>query len=1586
MRQLTDIANTPFAKVIARVATVVGDGGDEDRSPDFYAAAGEIIFTPNISFGKISKDDQSTIVLNEPVRCHIDPKTGYMIGPDGNRGVNLIATSGNNVSPDGLGYTVSFVGDGSRIPDFGIYLRAGTVVDLATVVPVDLQPGIVTTVSTKTVEAVEQALINLGALEGKVNTHLKGIPSMFRWDGATLVINGDRGPDLRGVAKEEADIVREMTDKEVKRMEEAVETLEKSMDELNHASQILIETKDQELKEALAVVKTDLSSLRSDLVKTNNNVDVTQKALEQTTKAAAAAEKAALVAAGIADEKGKVIYSETEPPKGDQKTSNLWVVPSTEETYIWTGSKWEHITSKGLRKAAQDALDAKKAAEAAANAAEQAKAEAAAALAVAVAAQTTADQAVLDARDSHNASVIADEKAEEAAKAAEAARRAAAGLSLLTNGDMSMGDATYWDPAGRRVNAFGPEGTGAPMWVFEGGTVDAYSEWFKVGNGRHYLVDFWVKSNKTGSILAIEMNDRNGRRPVSRTPLEAGSTLTNEEFIEKHATYKSLQKDDYLSSGIESPTPWTRYRTIILSEIDGDLRFGSWAFNHKSGEVTDAIWWIYNLSVYDVTEAVNATKAAQKAIDEAKRLADAAAADSKKASDAAIAEVNKARIEAQNAANAAKAEANNAKRKADSASSAAATAQQKAADAEAEAAAAKQRAFDAETKATKAKADAELAANNAKIEAQKASNAAKSEAAAAKQRAAVAEDEAIAAKQWAAEAEAEARTAKAEANKAKSKAESAKTEAANARAAATTAKTAADAASEKARKAQQAADAANANVKKANEEIAKNKLALDNLDAYTRNLWENTKLSLDRIGARSILTNGNFEIDDKKYWAYRGKVDTFYVDGKKVKAWTYSRGAIEAYTETFNLEADRYYMVDMLIYVDKTNTRLYVELRDSDWGPSIEKSRMYVGDERTISDVILAYVKEELSSQGKYIIQNRTMRSGWLRHRTIFSPTISDSFAFANWSFNHHSGAVTDATYRVTGLKLYDVTDAVLVAQQVVAESSEALEAAYQADSRAQTALNQAKSALGLIGTTKKELDEKITLSANAKNAITWSFSQPSTPGVVDGDTHFQIDSNYNVFGQWTWKNKAWRKSLIKNEVLASLDVSKLTAGTAAIQKGVVDKLYAAIITTKFLLAEKIITEKMLVDGVIKARHLDIVPQQGRGGLKLNSEGLMVVDKDGLGAIDLRVNQENYISFFKDDSVTFSVTDNGDVSAQTLSVTNNLYYNGVELSDILSALPRGVIASNYNSSDTMKVAADRYYRLSFVVLEKPETNRWYKVVFSAGFKSAGSRTGAHLVLVSNPGRRASYDATKTHNQHYYDIHGFYWDHRYFVTKIHSDDLNWNSDGECILSVFARNTIQDGFYVRYSVNMIVEDMGPAFNDTMSYGESASNSSPATPSTPATSTRTTTWNMSSFQNYNRGSRYRHTSGNIAGGYYDGEWRGIMLFPYAQIQSALRNSRVSSIQLYLENAHTHGSSGSTVLIGSHNYASAPRSGAVLSSVTSISFGRGQAKWVPLPGSVATGFANGTIKGLGVYGSSYNNYALFRPGSVKLRATYTK
>lgn len=65
--------------------------------------------------------------------------------------------------------------------------------------------------------------------------------------------------------------------------------------------------------------------------------------------------------------------------------------------------------------------------------------------------------------------------------------------------------------------------------------------------------------------------------------------------------------------------------------------------------------------------------------------------------------------------------------------------------------------------------------------------------------------------------------------------------------------------------------------------------------------------------------------------------------------------------------------------------------------------------------------------------------------RTILF-TVSDTFAFANWRFNDSNGSVTDATYKVAGLKIYDVTDAVLVAQQVMAESSKVCEAAQSGE------------------------------------------------------------------------------------------------------------------------------------------------------------------------------------------------------------------------------------------------------------------------------------------------------------------------------------------------------------------------------------------------------------------------------------------------------------------------------------------------------------------------------------------------------------
>lgn len=98
-----------------------------------------------------------------------------------------------------------------------------------------------------------------------------------------------------------------------------------------------------------------------------------------------------------------------------------------------------------------------------------------------------------------------------------------------------------------------------------------------------------------------------------------------------------------------------------------------------------------------------------------------------------------------------------------------------------------------------------------------------------------------------------------------------------------------------------------------------------------------------------------------------------------------------------------------------------------------------------------------------------------------------------------------------------------------------------------------------------------------------------------------------------------------------------------------------------------------------------------------------------------------------------------------------------------------MIAANYNDTGLMRVS-EAGITDYFLVLEKPETNRWYKIVFSAAFESAGARSGAHLVLVSNPGKTCTLRRVKNPFPALH-VQAFYWDHRYFVSRMHSDDLN-----------------------------------------------------------------------------------------------------------------------------------------------------------------------------------------------------------------------
>lgn len=103
---------------------------------------------------------------------------------------------------------------------------------------------------------------------------------------------------------------------------------------------------------------------------------------------------------------------------------------------------------------------------------------------------------------------------------------------------------------------------------------------------------------------------------------------------------------------------------------------------------------------------------------------------------------------------------------------------------------------------------------------------------------------------------------------------------------------------------------------------------------------------------------------------------------------------------------------------------------------------------------------------------------------------------------------------------------------------------------------------------------EETRQAANNKNTIRYSQQTPPSAGVFqEGDTWFQWDEYKNVTGQWTYRNDEWQPVMVKSEVIANLDVAKLTAGDAKISEAVIEKLWvdglsAKQVTTKSLVVE----------------------------------------------------------------------------------------------------------------------------------------------------------------------------------------------------------------------------------------------------------------------------------------------------------------------------------------------------------------------------------------------------------------------------------
>lgn len=199
-----------------------------------------------------------------------------------------------------------------------------------------------------------------------------------------------------------------------------------------------------------------------------------------------------------------------------------------------------------------------------------------------------------------------------------------------------------------------------------------------------------------------------------------------------------------------------------------------------------------------------------------------------------------------------------------------------------------------------------------------------------------------------------------------------------------------------------------------------------------------------------------------------------------------------------------------------------------------------------------------------------------------------------------------------------DLPDKLAAAQAAVTQVQEDLSAETQertdAQLSAQQSLNDLSSRIDNIGSeidltgVKNEIINEIKMSSDGKNKLISSTDSPPSSGYtgVSGDTWWKIDSSSKVIGQWVWDGRLWNTSSISSEVMANLDVSKLTSSNASMQTATVNKLFSDIFTVNK------ITSAQITVGSLPGTVLE----DGAIGLVKIQDGAVSADKLAANSVD----------------------------------------------------------------------------------------------------------------------------------------------------------------------------------------------------------------------------------------------------------------------------------------------------------------------------------------------------------------------------------
>lgn len=430
----------------------------------------------------------------------------------------------------------------------------------------------------------------------------------------------------------------------------------------------------------------------------------------------------------------------------------------------------------------------------------------------------------------------------------------------------------------------------------------------------------------------------------------------------------------------------------------------------------------------------------------------------------------------------------------------------------------------------------------------------------------------------------------------------------------------------------------------------------------------------------------------------------------------------------------------------------------------------------------------------------------------------------------------------------------------------------------------------------------------------------------------------------------------------------------------VIANLYDAIIVDGLLTASSVITEDLIATGAIESRHLNVVPEEGTGGMELLPPGLRIIPSDAEAgtAVSLRIDEENWIAFAKNNENTFAVDEFGHISGESLDVRDTVKVNGIPLSDLINVLPRGNLG-RVRMSGTNPSVGTASARLMQCSIRTPSDNRLIRISVSLSSNAGNPRRGTINV------RQTTQDNVTALNSSIkrWDFQTHFAESNDYSFEASSEELGWPLDETITIGVFV-NSGTEGETIPYMTSrdqtLTIDDIGPVteLQQSPAYVPTSGGGSGGDGSEADTGTR-----------YHDGKFYPASSQSYRGNNTAYDWNTSMLFhgynlsANGQLRSMALFNRTAvnalttgpgtemvSGHIKLYNSHTWANSGMTVRVGYvGTYTSPPSTWNGTTNFTWIgnyTVSRGGVITIPLTSTLLAQIKSGGFRGIGLVSNS--------------------